>query len=414
MTDTMHIWPIEPFVENDEVIVSAMMESVSGKPFQLWFKLPVKHKQELTNLCDPFVIASIFYGMKNSSTMMVHGQVSPSLLQNLEEFQAIWVNWDPVKYKKIEIKAETEKEPSEPVESDKSIMAFSGGLDSCFTAFQHKKDFAGRLRRNITTGIIIHGFDIPLADKTTFDQCVDKGRKILDYINIELIPMATNFRDLKDHWSHAHAGGLAASLSLFQKGFENGVIAASFSYSSLDLNIGWGSNPVSDLFLSSRSFKIINDGSRYERIDKLKYLTDNWPDILDYLRVCWRGTKLDRNCCKCEKCIRNIICFYALGKKLPKSFEYDITPKQIENVIVPDQAVLFEYKCALAVAKAKGTRAPWVKSLERCIRLNSQRLEGKNFSWKKVRSRIALRTRIKNFYNNYLWRKNLDVEGALK
>jgi hypothetical protein len=415
MKDTMHIWPIEPFQQEDNLIVSAMIEYDNGKPLQLWFKVPVQHKNELTKMSDPFVIASIFYGMKNSSTMIVHGQVSPSLLQNLEEFQAIWVNWDPIKYKKIEIKAMTEKEPEDSVESDKAIMAFSGGLDSCFTAFQHKKDFAGRLRRNITTGIIIHGFDIPLSDKSTFDMCVDKGRSILKDINMELIPMATNFRDLKDYWSHAHAGGLAASLALFQNGYESGVIAASFSYSALDLNIGWGSNPVSDLFLSSKRFKIINDGSRYERVDKLKYLSDSWPEVLDYLRVCWRGTKLDRNCCKCEKCIRNIICFYALGKKLPKSFEFDITGKQIENVIVPDHAVLFEYKYALATAKKKGIHEPWVKSLERCISLNKQRLDGKKFLWKKIRNKIALRTRLRNFYNNYLRGKSVDIyEGVIK
>ncbi|MEN6384983.1 MAG: hypothetical protein ABFD79_07265 [Phycisphaerales bacterium] len=415
MTDTMHVWPIEPFEENNELVVSAMIENDGSKPFQLWFKIPAEHKNELTRSCDPFVIALIFHGMKNANTMIVHGQVSPSLLQNLEEFQAIWVNWDPVKYKKIEIKAMEEKEADDLTDSNKAIMAFSGGLDSCFTAFQHKKDFCGRLKRNITSAILIHGFDIPLSDKEVFNQCLEKGKIILKDLNIELIPMATNFRDLKDYWSHAHAGGLAASLSLFQKGYESGIIAASFSYSSLDLNIGWGSNPVSDLFLSSKNFKIINDGSRYERIDKLKYLNDNWPQVLDNLRVCWSGTQLDRNCCKCEKCIRNIICLYALGKKLPKSFEFDITGKQIENVIIPDHAVLFEYKCALAEAKKRGNREPWVKSLERSIRLNTQRLDGKKFIWKQIKSKIAIRTRMRSFYNNYLAGKNLEnYEGAIK
>jgi hypothetical protein len=172
---------------------------------------------------------------------------------------------------------------------------------------------------------------------------------------------------------------------------------------------------VSDLFLSSKNFKIINDGSRYERVDKLEYLCDNWPAALDHLRVCWKGEHLEQNCCKCEKCIRNIICFYALGKKLPKSFEFNVTEKQIENVIVPDHAVLFEYKYALATAKKKEIREPWVKSLEKCIRLNTERLNGKKLMWKNIKNKIAIRTRLRNLYKNHLCGKNSDIyEGALK
>jgi hypothetical protein len=406
---------MEPVEENERILISAMIENKNELPFHLWFSLPSEEKDNITNLCDPFVIATIFYGMKNANEIMVHGQVSPTLLRNLEEFQAVWMSWEPKKYKKIDIKATIEVEPEHYAPTNNSIMAFSGGLDSCFTAFQHKKDFCGRLKCNITSAIMVHGFDIPLFDKEGFKRAFEKSKVILDDINVKLIPMATNFRDLRDYWSHAHAGGLGASLSLFQKSFENGVIAGSFSYNSLDLNIGWGSNPLTDLFLSSERFKIINDGSRYDRVEKLKYLSENWPFALDYLRVCWKGEQLDRNCCKCEKCIRNILCFYALGKKLPSSFEHDITPKQIENVIVPDLAILFEYRCCLTAAKSRGINEPWVKALEKGIRKNEMRLNGKGLLWRKIKNKLAVRTRLKKFYNNNLCGKSLEIyEGAIK
>jgi hypothetical protein len=211
--------------------------------------------------------------------------------------------------------------------------------------------------------------------------------------------MATNFRDMGDYWPDAHAAGIAASLMLLGNGFRYGIIASSFSYNALNLNIPWGSNPLTDALLSSDSFSIINDGSMFDRTDKLEHIAD-WSDALDNMRVCWEGENLDGNCCKCEKCIRNILNFRVLGMDLPQSFKNDITDSQIETVPVPDLAILFEYKCMLAVAKKRNIDLPWVKSLEKCIQRNEQLLNNKGL-WKKVRKKIALRSRLRKFYKSH-------------
>jgi len=397
MRKTTHIWPIEPIEANDNIIISAMIETGQEKSFNLWFRVPIEQKKLLTKMNDPFVISSIFYAMATSDKMVVHGQVSPSLLANLEEFQSVWINWSPKTYRHIEISGTSEKEADDLCSENKAIMAFSGGLDSCFTAYRHKNGNCGRQQRNITTGVLIHGFDIPYKDQKTFDRAADKAIIITKSINMDLISIVTNFRDLAGDWNIVHEAGIAASLALFSKGFSCGVIASSFSYDSFDLNIPWGSNPLTDNLLSSRYFNIFNDGSMYNRTHKLEYLA-NWPQAMEHMRVCWQGEKLDSNCCKCEKCIRIITSFYALGMKPSKCFPKEITEKQIKNVIVPDKAILFEYQCSLVTAKKRGIDNPQIRALEKCIQKNIRLLNRKKHSIKNFRKTIALRRKFRKLF----------------
>ena len=105
--------------------------------------------------------------MRESLDLIVHGEVSPSLLSNIDEFQEAWMCWLPARYSKIEIYADMEKEQSK-ADFNAAIVTFSGGADSCFTAWRHKKGTYGRLKQDIDAGLMIHGFDIPLEQKVNF------------------------------------------------------------------------------------------------------------------------------------------------------------------------------------------------------------------------------------------------------
>lgn len=397
MNNTLHIWPLEPITNNDQIIHNARFELNNEKSFHLWFSLPFIKKNYLTEMADPFVIASIFYAMENSNKMFVHGKVSPSLLRNLEEFQGAWINWVPKVYKHIEIEASEEREIVPEIEN-KSIMAFSGGLDSCFTAYRHKNGHSGRQKQEIETAMLVHGFDIPLKDENTFKRTEDRISKITNSIGMELISIKTNFREMPGNWNIVHEAGIAASLVFFNKGYRCGIIPSSFSYDSFDLNIPWGSNPLTDSLLSSKSFEIFNDASMYNRTQKLELLL-NWPQAMEHMRVCWQGENLDSNCCKCEKCIRAILSFYTLGIKPARCFPNEITLRQIENVIVPDMAILFEYRCMLWDAEKNAIKSDWVNSLRKCINRNERRLKGNGLLFKRIKQKIAARTRLKKLYN---------------
>jgi hypothetical protein len=56
---------------------------------------------------------------------------------------------------------------------------------------------------------------------------------------------------------------------------------------------------------------IFHDGAEFARIDKVAVI-GQWNGARDNPRVCWEQSRLDTNCCVCEKCTRSTLCFGAL------------------------------------------------------------------------------------------------------
>lgn len=394
MTKKTHLWLDDTVEVCGSTIVGVTIEAPDQKHSSLWYQLPLEYSHFLTKSCDAFVVATIFMAMLKSTDLIIHGEVSPSLLHNLEEFQAAWHCWLPDKYTKIEINADTEREQSTPIDSDKAVVAFSGGVDSCFTAYRHCRGTCGRLKRNLRAGVMVHGFDIPLNETDTFVLASGKSEKILKSLGMELIVMATNFRDLGDDWCDAHICGLVSSLMLLQGGYSAGLIAGGPTYDNMSTTSPWGSNPVTDWMLSSDSFQTIHDGAAFTRAEKIHEI-ENWPEALKNLRVCWEGEQKDRNCGRCEKCIRNIMNFRALGLDLPECFEQDITDSQIAAIEIPTMLHLVVYTKILLAAKDASITDSWVTTLENCIEQNRRALNGSGNLWRQLRKTIALRTRVR-------------------
>ncbi len=136
---TIHLWQEQVFEVDGLITASVTIETPNRTQNCLWYRVQAKHKSLLTSSCDPFVVATIFMAMKQGADVVVHGEVSPSLLQNLAEFQAAWVCWRPEYYRQIEISVEVEREQTPTDRLSRAISTFSGGVDSCFTAFRHTK-----------------------------------------------------------------------------------------------------------------------------------------------------------------------------------------------------------------------------------------------------------------------------------
>ena len=362
----IHLWREEAIESDGLTTVSVTIELSNQGRSRLWYRVPSEYGELLTPSCDPFVVATIFLAMSKRADMVVHGEASPSLLQNLAEFQAAWRAWRPYHYGQIEIAAEVEREASQT--GDKAIAAFSGGVDSCFTVFRHQRGRCGRFQRHVKAGLMIHGFDIPLEQQQVFSVAAEKSKKMLASLGVELIPMATNFREIKQDWEDAFGAGTASCLMLLQGGFTAGLVGSSDPY--IALNLPYGSNPITDHLLSSRAFQIVCDGASFTRLEKVKEIAD-WPEALQNLRVCWQGAQKDRNCGQCEKCIRTILGFRVLGLDLPSCFEQDVTDQQILGI--RGLTAIQRYDLELILEAAKGSvSGSWVTALEQCIYRNRQ------------------------------------------
>lgn len=391
MTRKTHLWIDDPIESDGTIIASATIENPKHERKHLWYRLSEEHSSVITKACDPFVLGTLFMAMLRSTDLYVHGEVSPSLLRNLEEFQSAWICWRPNRYTKIEICADVEKEQPKANNSDGAVVVFSGGLDSCFTVWRHYTGSCGRFRQNIQAGIMVHGFDIPLDQSDVFRRASAKSRRILESVGMELIPMATNFRGLEGDWDDTHGAGLASCLMLLQAGYAAGLIGSSQSYHGVVLP--HGSNPMTDWLMSSDNFSIIHDGTAFTRGEKAREIA-NWPEALKYLRVCWQGKQKDRNCGRCEKCIRTILNFRSMGLSLPECFEEDVSDNQImgmKDMNLPRIVLLEEI---LSTAKEASISESWVIALEKCVKKNRKMAEGRKDFWKKTREKFGILSRL--------------------
>lgn len=336
---------------------------------RVWYRVEAAQASAVTTLADPFVVATVHLAMKAGETVTVHGDVSPSLLRNLEAFQQAWSAWKPQRYRQVEITATGVGDPPADPQRE-AISGFSGGVDSCFTALRHARGVTTRFPLPLRASVMVHGFDIPLDDEDGFRRATDKAERQLRTLGLELFRVATNFKQQPVDWVDAFGAAVAAVLSLFQRRFRYGLVAQGVPFGAYR-SIVEGSNPLSDPLLSSDVFTIIPDGAGFQRTDKLAELA-HWPEGLADLRVCWKNPIRDENCCVCEKCIRNILSMRALGLPRPRGFPRDVADDQI-LALVPMKPIKIDigYGPIVAAADASGRgEESWVRALRKAIRLS--------------------------------------------
>ena len=130
------LWPEQPTLQAGQIEVGFVLEDASKEPQRFWYRFSSELQPALTDSCDPFVLPAVFIAMQRKANLVVHGQVSPSLLKNLAEFQTIWASWLPGRYAPVEITVDDERECQ--LKPERGVLAsFSGGLDSVFTVWRH-------------------------------------------------------------------------------------------------------------------------------------------------------------------------------------------------------------------------------------------------------------------------------------
>jgi hypothetical protein len=216
---------------------------------------------------------------------------------------------------------------------------------------------------------MLHGFDIPLGEAEVFTRATENARILLASLGMELIPIATNFREMGGTWEDAFAAGLASCLALLQGQYNTGLIASGYDYANLIFP--WGSTPLTDGMMSSNSFQIIHDGTALDKTAKIKQIS-GWPEALKYMRVCFNG-HYARNCCRCTKCMKMILLFRILGLGLPECFERDISDGDILRMRLKMTEIKnLEY--LVKQARDTSVSASWVRALQYSLMINRLRL----------------------------------------
>jgi hypothetical protein len=358
-----HLWPEDPIEKDDIVELAATLEKSNTDLFRIWFRLPSASLSSLPRNLDPFVLAVLFSAMRAPADLEIHGAVSPSLLYNLEEFQKAWALWLPAKYHPAKFQVDMECERPR-VENNETILAFSGGVDSAFTAWQHRLNQDNHHQKKLAAGVMVHGFDIPLTLPDVFARSAEKSRLMLDSIGVKLIPISTNLREQRCSWENSHGAALASCLMLFQEQFNSGLIASSYPYN--DLSFPWGLNPITDRMLSTNSFQIIHHGAGSDRVEKIRTIS-HWPEARQYLRICWKGGNVDRNCCRCIKCVGAMLLFSLAGYDSIPAFPYELSIHEILHMKFNDLESMQRY---IRLLSAENFRVSTLRTLKIAVSIN--------------------------------------------
>ncbi len=322
------------------------------------------------SLLDGHVFAILLYACSRGKPLKVHGTLSNITMRNLEELQLIWQMWKPDIYSRIDIIPDN-IDSTRRNGPEKAISAFSGGADAIFTALRHTKILPDKFRYPLSSALMVHGFDVDIYNHADFKNLVKRVRPFLDYSGLELRTIRTNSREIKiQNWEYSHGLELAACLHMFADEFEYGLIGSSGPY--LGFVMPWGSNPVTDHFISGSGFSVKYDGGGFFRTDKMAEILKH-PVACQVLKVCYSGVDQSINCGKCEKCVRSQLNFLAAGaKSIPPCFEGGFDINCINEMKISHLGQLVELRRIAKQAGRNNVSGEWLTLLnERIIQWDS-------------------------------------------
>lgn len=292
------------------------------------FELYIEADAELAESSDWAVAMGLLPAMvRHAGEMHIDGAVSPLLIENLEAIQGILRSWIPGAEK---VRIVAEPHVSEPPAERGASLFFSGGIDSFYSLLKNTDA--------IDNLILVHGFDIPLGNESFFEETRSAAERIASVFGKRLITVRSNIQQWRECylWDIHHGPALAAVAHALAPNHSTVFIGSSYPYRDLHI---WGSHPMLDPLWSSEVVRILHDGADANRIEKMRLMAQH-PDLLKYIRVCWQNTG-EYNCGRCEKCIRTMIAFSALGVLDQCRFASPLDPAAVRRVRLDANSALF-------------------------------------------------------------------------
>lgn len=296
---------------------------------RVWFRFPAEHAPEGDLDASPFLAATLVWCLRHREDLFVDGPVSPSLLDEVDEITAVLRSFFPGAIRPVEVRAAARQEPSSGANLTASL--FTRGLDSWYTLLAARTD--AELQPPLTHTVYCPTLNAKGWSDELREAKVEAVRGASARVGLELVRMETNVNRLAGH------GQFAMALAL---GFANLLISSGDMRGGL---IPRGLHPDLDPRFSTARTRIVHYGNA-SRIQKAE-LVGRSQAALDTLDVCqYDYLEQDRNCGRCEKCLRTMLELHALGA-LDRCPVFD-EPLRVANVAQIDSV--------------RGSRQAWLEA----------------------------------------------------
>ncbi|MFT5866842.1 MAG: hypothetical protein ACI82I_002597 [Gammaproteobacteria bacterium] len=280
---------------------------------KIWFE-----SQSEMKCTDNFALwMALPFAMQLGKNLRINGCLSSKALEQARKIVKIWSTWVPRDFADIKISSETETSQSLPL-TKKSLMLFSGGVDSTFAL----KEEANVLGNPIDT-LTIFGMDYLPSGKNNFKRLLKKTEEFTQKYSGERHVVRSNAANAMAKsgidGSYGHGFQLLASLYLFDKIYDEGMIAADYSISQEYIVAPWGTCSLTNNMFLSDGYSIRTLSTDVTRAEKVESLALD-SLALGSVSFCKDHGIRPENCGVCSKCVRTKAMFYATTGDIPDIF----------------------------------------------------------------------------------------------
>jgi hypothetical protein len=280
-----------------------------AEPRRLWYRTTT----ELEPSADAALATCVMPAMRRGGSLTMNEPVSPRLLRNQREFQAIQRAWsfgwnfgEPA-LEEVEVSAPV-REPERRSPTGRVAAFFSGGVDSFATILDNP---------DVTDLIFVRGYDLlpRLAHQEDLaDRVEEQLRAAAADLGLPLHVVETNVRELSDSllaWEAYSACPLVAIALFFEPLFDRVLIPGDTDH---ETQPPLGSARLVDQLWSTENIEIVDDGGRFSREQRLARIASH-PVVRRTLRVCWENPGGAYNCGTCRKCMMTKLSLEAIGAR---------------------------------------------------------------------------------------------------
>jgi hypothetical protein len=259
---------------------------------------------------DAALAACLMPAMCHGGTLELPVRVSPRLLRNQREYQAVQRAWsrswelgeEPLR--EVEVRAAARA----PGEAPRGRVAafFSGGVDSWATVLDNPE---------VTDLIFVHGLDLIAGaehHRELAGEVEARLRGAASELGLPLHVVETNLREMSDpllRWEAYNPSAMAAVALFFEPLFERVLIASDTDH---ETQPPLGTARLVDHLWSTERLEIADAGGHLNREQRLRAIADH-PVVRETLRVCWQNPDGAYNCGRCRKCMLTMVPLEALG-----------------------------------------------------------------------------------------------------
>lgn len=375
---TVHV---EATVQDDASVVRLVFEDLvgpqGGARNDVYWRVPDAADLPTPAILDSLVCPLALHAQAHGQDLRVRGPMSAMGLFNLGQLLEARQGTSPALYPRV-IAVEPDSVVTRAIAPDaaaRAVLAFSGGLDSTFSAARHALGLRGEASFVLDGLVMVHGLDAPLSDRAGFAGMRERAMPVSRRLGVPIRAVETDSMRL----SHPAAGHgalwpqqatplIAAAMSLFMHRAATGIMGGGIPYGAG--RVGLGHPPILDQFAAHALFRIATDGAELSRADKIEALLP-FPDLLAGIKVCVGsmngGGNSALNCGRCWKCLVTYVNFRCLGITAPPCFAEPVDEALISTLSMPSVYMARDLALGYEDIVTRGATGAWADRMARVM-----------------------------------------------